>query len=288
MRDTHLNPPQSLQDVDAAIDQLLLPNPSRVVDAARYHLSAGGSRVRAKLGLAAAAALQLSPQASLACAIAPELLHNASLVHDDLQDGDAMRRNQSAVWSRFGKDIAISTGDLLISAAYVALGQHPHPAAALSAMHDAITCTIDGQTQDCQTNTPSPARYELIAANKSGPLLALPIRLALIAADAPGQDTAVQAGHALAIAYQTLDDIDDRSADLANNATNICLSLEALGHSQVAAQVIATARARAALQTARHAAQTLQDGVGASFLALADHLETKLKDLNKDLNNATR
>ena len=69
MRDTHLNPPLSLYDVDAAIDLLLLPNPSRVADAARYHFSAGGSRVRAQLGLAAAAALQLSPQASLACAI---------------------------------------------------------------------------------------------------------------------------------------------------------------------------------------------------------------------------
>jgi geranylgeranyl pyrophosphate synthase len=280
MRDTHLNLPLSLYDVDAAIDLLLLPNPSRVADAARYHFSAGGSRVRAQLGLAAAAALQLSPQASLACAIAPELLHNASLVHDDLQDGDTMRRKQPAVWSHFSKDIAISTGDLLISAAYVALAQHPQPAAALQALHDAIAFTIDGQTQDCRSKTPSPERYEIIAANKSGPLLALPIRLALIAADAPGQDTAVQAGHALAIAYQTLDDIDDRSADLANDATNICLSLEALGHSEVAAQVIATARARAALKTARTAAQILQDGVGAPFLDLADRLETKLKDLN--------
>jgi geranylgeranyl diphosphate synthase type II len=195
-----------------------------------------------------------------------------------------MRRTRPAVWSRFGKDIAISTGDLLISAAYVALAQHPHPAAALRAMHEAIAFTIDGQTQDCRTKNPSPERYEIIAANKSGPLLALPIRLALIAANIPGQDTSVQAGHALAIAYQTLDDIDDRSADLANEATNICLSLEALGHSQVAAQVIATARASAALKTARHAAQKLQDGVGTPFIALADRLETNLKDVN----NATR
>lgn len=284
MLDTHPNPTISLRDVDAEIDRLLLPNPSRVADAARYHFSAGGSRVRAQLGLAAAAALKLSPQASLACAVAPELLHNASLVHDDLQDGDAMRRNQPAIWSRFGKDIAISTGDLLISAAYVALAQHPHPAAALRAMHEAIAFTIDGQTQDCRNENPSPERYEIIAANKSGPLLALPIRLALIAADAPGQDAAVDAGHALAIAYQTLDDIDDRCADLAHGATNICLSLEALGHSQAAAQVIAIARARLALKTAQNEARKLQDGVEAPLTALADRLETKLKDLN----NATR
>jgi geranylgeranyl pyrophosphate synthase len=245
-----------LTKVDAEIDRLILPNTSQVADAARYHFSAGGARVRARLGLDAAAALNLSPQASLACAIAPELLHNASLVHDDLQDGDAMRRGKPSVWSRFGKDIAISTGDLLISAAYMAIAAHPYPALALRAMHDAVSYTIDGQTQDCRSTQPTPEAYVNIAANKSGPLLALPIRLALIAAQAPGQD------------------------DLAKGSTNICLSLEALGHSPESAQIIATARARAALKSARKDANALPHGVGRPFIALADRLETQIKDVS--------
>ena len=268
-----------LTDIDAEIDQLLLPNHSRVADAARYHLSAGGSRVRARLGIEAAAALNLSPQASLACAIAPELLHNASLVHDDLQDDDAMRRGKPSVWSRFGKDIAISTGDLLISAAYMAISKHPHPALALRAMHDAVSLTINGQTQDCRSTQPTPETYVNIAANKSGPLLALPIRLALIAAQASGQETVVNAGRALAVAYQTLDDITDRNDDLAKGSTNICLSLEALGHSPVSAQIIATARAHAALVSARKDATALPHGVGLPFLTLANRLENQLKDV---------
>ena len=120
MFDIHTSSCVTLNDVDAEIKRLLSLNPSRVVDAARYHFSAGGARVRAQLGLDAASALNLSAQASMACAVAPELLHNASLIHDDLQDGDAMRRDTPAVWSRYGKGTAISAGDLLISAAYMA------------------------------------------------------------------------------------------------------------------------------------------------------------------------
>lgn len=95
----------------------------------------------------------------------------------------------------------------------------------------------------------------------------------------PGQDIALQAAFALAVAYQTLDDISDRSADFDNGTTNICLALEADGHSQAAAHVLAIARARTALKTARHEAGALPNGVGAPLLALADRLETQLKEL---------
>jgi geranylgeranyl pyrophosphate synthase len=270
----------SLNDVDAEIDRLLMSVPSRVADAARYHFSAGGARVRAQLGIDAAAALGLAPMAAMSCALAPELLHNASLVHDDLQDGDQVRRGRPAVWSRYGKDIAISTGDLLISAAYVAVANHPQPALALLAIHNAVAVTIAGQTQDCSAGQSTPDACAQISAQKSGPLLALPIRLALIAAEAPGQDIAVRTGTALAIAYQTLDDIMDRDRDLANGATNICLSFEGAGHTPASAKATARDRAFAALRTAREDANAIPGGAGVPFLALADHLESKLKDIN--------
>ena len=279
MFDIHTCSCVSLNDVDAEIERLLSPNPSRVVDAARYHFSAGGARVRAQLGLDAASALNLSPQASMACALAPELLHNASLIHDDLQDGDTVRRDAPSVWSRYGKGIAISTGDLLISAAYMAITNHPQPAAALHAIHDAISITITGQTADLCAGQPTPENCAIIAAKKSGPLLALPIRLALIAAEAPGQDIAASAGSALAVAYQALDDIEDREADLKNGITNICLSLEAIGHAPAMAQIIASERAFSALKAAKQDAKALQNKAGASLLRLAGDLEIQLKDI---------
>ena len=92
-------------------------------EAARYHLNCGGKRIRAKIAIEAANALGLSEQNSLIIAAVSELLHNASLIHDDLQDGDMYRRDNQAVWAKFGKDIALCTGDLFISAAYAAVAQ---------------------------------------------------------------------------------------------------------------------------------------------------------------------
>lgn len=267
-------------DANAEIERLIKHGPARVAKAAHYHFQSGGLRMRAQLGLDAAVALDLPRQVCLVCAVAPELLHNASLIHDDLQDGDTMRRGNPAVWSAYGKDTAILTGDYLISLAYSALADHPRPASALRAMHDCITTTIAGQTQDVRTAQPTPEAYGIIAANKSGPLLALPVRLALIAADAPGEEIATRVGRDLSRAYQTLDDIADRSADLAHGGTNVCLCLEALGHSQAHSKQVACAMAQTSLEAARTGARTLSNGAGATFLSLANHLETKLKDVS--------
>jgi len=269
----------SLDDVDAYMLRCTCETSSPVADAARYHLTAGGARVRARIGLDAAIALGLSPTTALACAAAPELLHNASLIHDDLQDGDALRRKMPAVWSRYGRDAAISSGDLLISAAYRSIALHPNTGTALCAMHDAVAVTIRGQAQDCSARDPSSEDCAGIAADKSGPLLALPVRLALIATDAPGQESAIRAGRAIAIAYQTLDDLVDRAADRATGATNICLSLEAEGHDPAAASMVATARAQVALMSARHDAHDLPNSAGAPLLTLVNRLEAQLKEL---------
>ncbi|MBS1302609.1 polyprenyl synthetase family protein [Loktanella sp. SALINAS62] len=269
----------SVSDVEAEMMRLVSFSPSRVTEAARYHLAGGGSRVRAQMGIEAAAALRLSPEASIACAAASELLHNASLVHDDLQDGDEIRRGAAAVWSCDGSDVAVSTGDLLISAAYMALAHHPRPVRALHLMHQAIAVTIAGQTKDCSADIPTPKDWVTIAEAKSGPLLAMPIQLALIAAGASGQTAAACAGRALAVAYQTVDDIADRTADLANRATNICLSLEKTGLSSVDAVTRARELANRSLHAVRQDACRLPDNAGASFLRLADKLEGQLKDI---------
>jgi geranylgeranyl diphosphate synthase type II len=268
-----------LEDVDAYMLRCSCETSSPVADAARYHLTAGGARVRARIGLSAAIALGLSPTTALACAAAPELLHSASLVHDDLQDGDTTRRGKPAVWSLYGRVVAISTGDLLISAAYLAIANHPRAGTAICAMHDAIAITISGQAWACNAKIPSSQDCAAIAAQKSGPLLALPIRLALIAADAPGEDAAIRVGHSLAIAYQTIDDLADRTADLLAGSTNICLSLEAEGYEFAEAQSIARRRALAALTTARTDVRDIPQGAGAPFLTLANRLEDQLKEL---------
>ncbi len=270
----------SLADIEAEIARVVWRDPSIVAEAAQYHFSAGGARTRARMGLEAALGLGLSGQTAITCALAPELLHNASLVHDDLQDGDTMRRQKPSVWAQYGKDVAISTGDLLISAAYRTIAMHPHPALALCTMHDAIATTIRGQARDCSIGLATPEDHESIAADKSGPLLALPVQLALIAAGVCHDDDAIRAGRAIAIAYQTLDDLLDRADDQIHGVTNICLSLQATGLSPDAAVRTACGRARAALDTARRHIGVLPSGAGAPFLKLATRLDIQLKEFN--------
>ena len=116
--------------------------------AARYHLSAGGSRVRARLAVAASLALGLSKADAVHIASCAELLHNASLVHDDIQDRDVIRRGQAAVWSKYGSNLAICTGDLLLSAAYSVLCRFSQPLflpAMLALVHQRTAVAIDGQ-----------------------------------------------------------------------------------------------------------------------------------------------
>ena len=99
--------------------------PSPLTEAIRYHLSTGGGRIRASIALGCAAALDLDVEAAVIAAAVPELLHNASLIHDDMQDGDIERRGRAALWVAFDRDTAICAGDQMISAAYGALASFP-------------------------------------------------------------------------------------------------------------------------------------------------------------------
>jgi len=266
----------SLESVEVLMHRLLGRGP--VADAARYHLAAGGGRSRAEIALLASSALDIDPDASMACAAVTELLHNASLVHDDLQDGDDMRRGRPAVWVRYGKATAISAGDLLLSAGYAALVQHPHPAAAIAMTHEAVAATTRGQALDLAAE---PATFELyvrIATAKSGPLVALPMRLVLLAGGVPGDAAAARAGRSLALAYQIIDDLADRVLDRQRGLMNVCHILEGEGRTPEHAAALAVSRAGHALDLARGEAARLPAGAGAAYLALADRLSHRLPE----------
>lgn len=87
------------------------------------HLSSGGKRLRAKLGLAAAEALGATRDAAVGWAAACELLHNATLMHDDLQDGDRVRRGRPTTWVTYGAANAINAGDLMLMLPMLAIAQ---------------------------------------------------------------------------------------------------------------------------------------------------------------------
>ena len=85
------------------------------------HLATGGKRLRARLALGATEGLGGNRAAAIPWAASCELLHNATLLHDDVQDGDRVRRGRTAVWVRHGLAQAINAGDLMLMLPYSVL-----------------------------------------------------------------------------------------------------------------------------------------------------------------------
>jgi geranylgeranyl diphosphate synthase type II len=262
--------------IEAAMRDLLGDGP--VASVAVYHLESGGSRTRATLALDTAAVLGLDIATGQACACAAELLHNASLVHDDLQDRDPVRRGHPSVWHAFDEAAALCAGDLMISAAYASLAGHPAPARAITLLHQAVAETARGQAADLAANVTSVAEYRALVAEKTGPLMALPVRLALCAARLPGGDVVKRLGRKLSIAYQMLDDLHDRDADRAAGRVNICTILEAGGLTPAQARDAARHAAKDALTEARELARTLPHGAGSAYRTLVDRLDGALTE----------
>ena len=192
---------------------------SVVQEAAQYHLRTGGQRLRARLALQAGQATGLCSEDSICIAAAIELLHNASLIHDDLQDGDQYRRGYESVWSKYGSNVAICCGDLYLSTAYsVIAGINPSRALPriIQTMHQRITQAIYGQCADLtlQTKHVSLETYIQVVMAKSGALLSLPLELVLLLTD---QDQSIplanQACKDFAIGFQIYDDLKDASED---------------------------------------------------------------------------
>ncbi|MBC7500811.1 MAG: polyprenyl synthetase family protein [Herminiimonas sp.] len=201
--------------------------------AAGYHLQVGGRRIRARLALDASLQLGLSSSTAVAIASTCELLHNASLVHDDLQDRDSTRRGVDAVWTSFGADIAICAGDLLLSSAYASLAGVDDPtylSQMLSLIHARTAAAIQGQSCDLAHRTiqvEDVDTYLRIVACKSGALLSLPLELALLCAgQVQWADKARAAAEAFAIGYQIADDLHDIGSDKTAKVLNIFLLLE--------------------------------------------------------------
>ncbi|MFP4208009.1 MAG: polyprenyl synthetase family protein [Wenzhouxiangella sp.] len=230
-----------LDRVECRMQDLVSGNPSSAAQqAALDHLQAGGGRFRARLAIEAGLALDVQPAAIVASAASVELVHNASLVHDDVQDRDRLRRGRPAVWAAHGEAVAICTGDLLLSAAYAALATSPATSALAPHLHNHVTLLIRGQDADLGEgrNVADLASYEAIAAGKSGPLLSLPLSFALhLAGHAEFDPLAKDCGRLFSLGYQMFDDLRDLEADRARNALNAVRVVEAAGQTEPASIV---------------------------------------------------
>jgi len=172
--------------------------------AARQALSAGGKRLRPLLAFLSSPPGQKPP---VAAGVAVELIHLASLVHDDLLDGATVRRGAPSTWNAFGERVAVAGGDRVFALAFRELA-HEGELHALATLAETALSLARGEAlqRELRFNPGTSVESQLrLCSLKTGSLFSAACRLGAGEADSPLGEY----GMALGIAFQIVDDILD-------------------------------------------------------------------------------
>jgi geranylgeranyl diphosphate synthase, type II len=217
-----------LPRVDRALDQTLPQAgapPERLHAAMRHLIFPGGKRLRPALALAAAEAVGGDADAAMPAAVAVELVHVYSLVHDDLpcMDDDVERRGRPTVHVAFDEATAVLAGDALLTAAFGALageGAEVDAKRRILAVRDLARAAgaaglVGGQVDDLANASRDTAEVESVHARKSAALIAASITTGARLAGASEALIAKlsAAGIAAGVAFQIADDLLDADDD---------------------------------------------------------------------------
>ena len=211
--------------IEVALQAAVGPGETPIERVARYVMgwedergrpsSAGGKRIRPALCLVAAEAVGGGAHAALPGAVAVELVHNFSLVHDEIQDHDAERHHRPTAYALIGEAQAINVGDFLYNRAIRGLTDGPGDAerrlAALNVLNRAIGRMIEGQWRDLDFESRDDVTvddYLAMVAGKTGALLGAPMEIGALLAGAPAgvAQTLGQWGEEVGLAFQAQDD----------------------------------------------------------------------------------
>lgn len=216
---------EPLGTLELALRQAVGVDPSPIAAAARYVMGwedesgrptqRAGKRQRPLLCLLAARAMGATGGEAMPGAVAVELVHNFSLVHDEVQDGDDTRHGRPTVYKIIGPEQAINVGDFLYTRAIRALseseGSVNRRMDALRVLNRAIERMVRGQWQDLAFEKRldvTSDEYLAMVAGKTGALLGAPLEMgALLAGAPPGQAALLGGwGEAVGLAFQMQDD----------------------------------------------------------------------------------
>ena len=176
--------------------------------------SPGGKGIRPTLAMLGAAAAWDDPSVGIPGGVAVELVHNFSLIHDDIIDSDTERHHRATVWSVFGVGPAIVAGDALQILAHQVLRESSgdRGAAASAALADATAAMIAGQADDIAFEKRRDVTVEqctAMSAAKTGALLGCAASIGAILAGAPNAPIGAlrDYGKHLGLAFQAVDDL---------------------------------------------------------------------------------
>jgi geranylgeranyl diphosphate synthase type II len=212
------------QQIDTALQRYALFTkdcPARLSTAIRYSLLAPGKRLRPQLVLFACRACGGQAGAALPAAVAVEMIHAYSLVHDDLpaMDDDDLRRGQPTCHKQYDEATAVLVGDALQARAFEILATEIKPATRAAqccaelARAAGAEAMVGGQVADlaAESKHVSASQLEAIHRRKTGALFCVSLRLGAIVANASSQAIACldEYGRHLGLAFQIVDDLLD-------------------------------------------------------------------------------
>lgn len=219
-----MNSPATLDSLEAALERAVtrFDDGSAISAQIRYHFGFGqearrGKRLRSRLVLEVAEEEGGRVKEAIEAACAVEIIHEFSLIHDDIEDGDRLRRGRETVWSRFGLAHGINAGDALCSVAYLTLlGGGTSSAERKLAMHRVLLAAhlamCGGQGRDISFETEPRVTmedYRAMIGGKTAALFSAACELGALAVGAGGErsDAYARLGMAYGIAFQIEDDV---------------------------------------------------------------------------------
>lgn len=190
-----------MEEVEVGLAQAVAAHPGLAQEVAGEALLAGGKRLRPLLCF-----LTAERDPSVASGVSVEMVHMATLVHDDLVDGARLRRGLPAAWSVYGADAAKAAGDYLYARAFSVLAETGDERAVRTLSYAALCLARGEAMQRLQTHDPdtSVEAYLERCALKTGKLIEAACLLG-----SGGDERLGAYGAALGIAFQIADDILD-------------------------------------------------------------------------------
>lgn len=194
--------------------------PKELYDLIRYHMEAGGKRVRPVLCLLSCEAVGGKIKDALPIAAALELLHGFTLIHDDIEDRDEIRRGKLTVWKQWGEALAINAGDGLYTKAYQSAIKlkGKNSAEALRAFTDAVLEVCEGQALDISfegREDVDEKEYLAMSSKKTGALIEASCKIGALVGNGSAKEIAALAkyGRKIGLAFQVWDDYIDFASE---------------------------------------------------------------------------
>ena len=214
---------RNAERVDAYIMKLLEGEPEILYEASRYLLEAGGKRLRPYLVLKSCELVGGDIEKALPFAAAVEMLHNFTLIHDDIMDRDELRRGVPTVHVKYGLPLALASGDLLFAKVYEAMTQVEGipPERILNCIRRATRAAIhicEGQILDVsypKLSEVSEEDYYRMVGGKTASLFEACAEIGAIVGGAPESEVELLRGYGYnaGVAFQLIDDILGITAD---------------------------------------------------------------------------